>query len=77
MPHAAPTHPLPDSTHVTARLGFPAEFTVAAKGLDAPSSAGIDRGETETEMSLVIVTRDGGLFEPSAALVASTVTRAG
>lgn len=77
VPHAAPAHPLPESTQVTARLGFPAEFTVAANALDAPSSTGIDAGETDTEMSLVIATRDVALFEPSAALVASTVTRAG
>ena len=77
MPHAAPAHPLPDSTHVTARLGFPAEFTVAANGLDAPSSTGIDTGETATETSLMTVTRDVAVFEPSAALVASTVTATG
>jgi hypothetical protein len=77
VPHAAPAQPLPDATHVTARLGFPAEFTVATNGLDAPSSTAIDRGETETEMSLVIVTRAVALFEASAALVASTVTAAG
>jgi hypothetical protein len=77
VPHAAPTHPLPDTIQVTARLGLPVEFTVAEKGLDAPSSTGIDTGETETEMSLAIVTRAVPLFERSAALVASTVTTAG
>jgi hypothetical protein len=77
MPHAAPTHPLPDTTQVTARLGLPAEFTVAANGFDAPSSTSGDTGKTDTEISLVIVTRDTALFEPSAALVAPTVTMAG
>jgi len=77
VPHVAPTHPLPDTIQVTARLGLPVEFTVAEKGLDAPSSTGIDTGETETEMSLAIVTRAVALLEPSAALVASTVTTAG
>lgn len=41
VPHAAPVHPFPEITHVTARSGLPAEFTVAVKGLAAPSSTGI------------------------------------
>jgi len=76
-PHAVPVHPLPASIHVTARLGLPAEFTVAVNGLDAPSSTGIACGKTKTEMSLVIVTREVALLELSAPLVACTLTDAG
>lgn len=74
-PQAVPAHPLPERTQVTARLGWPAEFTVAVNGREAPSSTGIVWGETETEMSLVIVTKDDPLVDGSAALVACTFTR--
>ena len=73
-PQAAPAHPLPDTTQLTARSGLPAEFTVAANGRAAPSSTGIVCGDTETEMSLVTVTTAIALFELSAALVAWTST---
>ena len=60
------------------RSGCPAaEFTVAAKERTAPSSTGIACGETDTEMSLVIVTEADPLLELSAVLVASTFTTAG
>ena len=59
---------------MTARSGLPAEFTVAVKGREAPSSIGIACGETDTEMSLVIVTGAVALFELSATLVACTIT---
>jgi hypothetical protein len=77
VPHAAPVHPLPESAQVTDRLGLPAEFTVAVNGRVAPSSTGIAAGETETEMSLVIVTIEAEVLELSAALVACTETEAG
>jgi hypothetical protein len=73
-PHAAPAHPTPETIQLTARLGLPAEFTVAANGRAAPSSMGIVCGETDTKMSLVMVTAAAALFELSAALVACTVT---
>src|ERR1700719_5130026 len=57
-----------------ARSGLPVEFTIAANGRAAPSSTGIVCGDTETEMSLVTVTRAVALLELSAALVACTVT---
>jgi hypothetical protein len=63
--------------HTTARLGLPAEFTVAVNGRTAPSSTGIVWGVTDTEMSLVIVTGAVALRELSAVLVACTVTDAG
>jgi len=77
VPHAAPAHPLPESAQVTDRLGLPAEFTVAVNGRVAPSSTGIDPGETETEMSLVIVTIEAEVLELSAVLAACTETEAG
>jgi hypothetical protein len=77
VPHAAPVHPLPESIQVTERLGLAAEFTVAVNGRKAPSSTGIATGETETEMSLVIVTIEAEVLELSAALVACTETEAG
>ena len=77
VPHAAPVHPLPEIIQVTDRLGLPAEFTVAVNGRKAPSSTGIVCGETETEMSLVIVTSEAEVLELSAALVACTDTEAG
>jgi hypothetical protein len=77
IPHAAPVHPLPESIHVTDRLGLPAEFTVAVNGRKAPSSTGIAFGDTEMEMSLVMVTSEAEVLEPSAALVACTETEAG
>ena len=70
-------HPLPESIQVTDRLGLAAEFTVAVNGREAPSSTGIAMGETETEMSLVIVTIEAEVLELSAALVACTETEAG
>lgn len=73
-PQAAPAHPLPETIQLTARLGLPAEATVAANGRAAPSSIGMVSGETETEMSLVTVTTALALFELSAALVACTLT---
>ena len=73
-PQAAPPHPLPDMTQLTARSGLPAEFTDATNGRAAPSSTGIVCGDTETEMSLVTVTPAVALFELSAALVAWTIT---
>ena len=73
-PQAAPAHPLPETIQFKARFGLPAEVTVAANGLAAPSSTGIACGETETDMSLVTVTKALALFELSAALVACTVT---
>jgi len=73
-PHAVPAHPAPETIQVTARSGFPEEFTVAVKERVPPSSTGIDCGETETEMSLVIVTAAVALFVVSATLVACTVT---
>jgi hypothetical protein len=77
VPHAAPVHPSPESVQVTDRLGLPAEFTVAVNGRVAPSSTGIAAGETETEMSLVIVTIEAEVLELSAALAACTETEAG
>ena len=77
VPQAAPVHPLPESIQVTDRLGLPAEFTVAVNGRVAPSSTGIAAGETEMEMSLVIVTSEAEVLELSAALVACTETEAG
>ena len=76
-PHAAPVHPLPERIQVTDRLGLAAEFTVAVNGREAPSSTGMALGETETEMSLVIVTIEAETLELSAALVACTETVAG
>lgn len=76
-PHAAPIHPLPESIQATARLGLPAESTVAEKGREAPSSTGVAWGETETEMSLVTVTSEAELLVLSAALVARTDTETG
>ena len=72
VPHAAPAHPLPERIQVTDRSGLPAEFTVAVNGRKAPSSTGIVSGETETEISLVMVTSAVELLESSAALVACT-----
>jgi hypothetical protein len=77
VPHAAPVHPLPESIQMTDRLGLPAEFTVAKNGRNAPSSTGIALGETETEMSLVMVTLEAEALELSAALVACTEMEAG
>ena len=77
VPHAAPAHPLPESIQVTDRLGLAAEFTVAVNGRKAPSSTGIALGETETEMSLVMVTIEAEVLELSAALVAWMETVAG
>jgi hypothetical protein len=73
-PQAAPAHPFPETIQVTARSGLPAEFTVAAKVCAAPSSTRIVCGETETERSLVTITKAVALFEPSATLVAFTAT---
>jgi hypothetical protein len=70
-------HPLPESIQVTERLGLAAEFTVAVNGRVAPRSTGIVAGETETEMSLVIVTIEAEVLELSAALVACTEREAG
>ena len=77
VPHSAAVHPLPESVQATARLGLPAEFTVAENGLVAPSSSGTASGETETEMSLAICTTEAEVLEESAALVACTDTEAG
>ncbi len=63
-------HPFPEMIHTTARLGLPAEFTVAVNGRAAPSSTGIVCGVTDTEMSLVMITGAVALLELSAALVA-------
>jgi hypothetical protein len=73
-PHATPAHPPPATIQLTARSGLPAEFTVAVNGRAAPSSTGIVCGETETDMSLAIVTAAVALFVLSARLVACTVT---
>ena len=77
VPQAAPAHPFPETIHVTARSGLPEEFTVAVNARAAPSSTGIVCGDTDTEMSLVIVTSAVAVFELSAALVACTVTELG
>ncbi len=77
VPHEAPVHPLPESNQVMDRLGLPAEFTVAVNSRDAPSSMGTISGETETEMSLEIVTSEVDVLELSAALVAFTDTETG
>ena len=74
-PQAAPAHPLPETTQLTVRSGLPVELTVAANGRAAPSSTGIVCGDTEIEISLVIVTTAAALFELSAELVACTVTK--
>ena len=77
VPQAVPVHPFPETIHVTARLGFPAEFTLAEKGRAAPNSTGMFCGDTDTERSLIIVTGADAVFVLSAALIASTVTEAG
>ena len=77
VPQAAPAHPFPETIHVTARSGLPEEFTVAVNARAAPSSTGTVSGDTDTEMSLVIVTSAVAVFELSAALVACTVTELG
>jgi hypothetical protein len=41
VPQVVPEHPFPETSHVTARLGLPAELMVAVKGRAAPSSIGI------------------------------------
>jgi hypothetical protein len=41
VPQAAPAHPFPETIHVTALSGLPAEFTVAVKVRAAPSSTGV------------------------------------
>ena len=77
VPHAAAVHPLPERVQATARLGLPAEFTVAMNGLVAPSSSGMASGDSKTEMSLAICTTEAEVLEVSAALVACTETEAG
>jgi hypothetical protein len=54
-----------------------AEFRVAAKDLEAPNSTGAAAGETETEISLVMVTLADAVAELSATLAACTETLAG
>jgi hypothetical protein len=77
VPHAAPMQPLPDSVQAMDRLGLPAEFTVAEKDREPPSSTGMAPGETETEMSLVTVTSEADVLVVSAMLVACTETETG
>jgi len=77
IPHELPLQPSPESDHVISRFGWPAEFTTPANGREAPSSTGMVCGETETEMSLVIVTAAAELLVASTALVARTETKAG
>src|SRR5579863_2540641 len=74
VPQPAPAQPFPEAIQVTVRLGLPAEFTVAVKGREDPSSSAIDCGETVTEMSLVIVTCAVATLVLSATLVAWTMT---
>ena len=68
---------MPESVQVTERLGLAPEPTAAAKDSDAPRPTAIAGGETETEMSLVMVTAAAEVLEVSAALVALTETVAG
>jgi hypothetical protein len=77
VPQLAPAHPFPETIQVMERSGLPAEFTFAVNGRAAPSSTGIPGGETDSEMSLAIVSAAAALFELSAALVACTITPAG
>src|SRR5450631_2975864 len=72
VPHAAPVHPVPETDHVTDRLGLPAEFTVAVNCRTAPNSTGAACGEADTVMSLAIVTCAVELLVGSASLVAVT-----
>ncbi len=77
VPHALPVHPAPEAAQVTARFGFPEEFTEAAISRDAPNSSDVVCGASETVMSLVMVTVAEEFLEVSAALVAVTETDAG
>jgi hypothetical protein len=74
-PQAVPAHPFPETLQRTARLGLPAEFTVATNGCAAPSATGIACGETLSEISLVMFTDAEALFVVSATLMACTVTK--
>ena len=74
VPHAAPVHPFPETIHVTVRSGLWVDFTIAVKDRVTPSSTEIAWGDTDTEMSPVMVTGAVALLELSAALVACTVT---
>jgi hypothetical protein len=76
-PHAGPAQPFPETIHVIVRSGFPEEFTVAVNSRAAPSSTGEVCGETDTDMSLMIVISAVAVFELSAALVACKVTELG
>jgi hypothetical protein len=77
FPQAATVHAPPEITQVTLRLGWPAEFTVAVNGCDAPRSTCMVWGATETDMPLEIVTSAAEFLELSAALVACTDTATG
>ena len=77
VPHEFPLQSSPESAHMISRFGLPAEFTTPVKGREAPSSTGMVCGESETEMSLTIVTAAAELLVASNALVARTETEAG
>ncbi len=77
VPHAAPTHPLPETTHETDRFGLPAEFTAAVNGCAAPNSTEAALGEIETETPLVTVARALEFLVLSSTLVAVTETELG
>jgi hypothetical protein len=77
VPHAAPAHPLPESTQVTDRFGLPAEFTTSVNGCIAPNSTEARLGEIETETSLVTVAWALEFLLVSSTLVAVTETEFG